>query len=322
MKSKEELKSLFENGDIPKQEEFWEWQDSYWHKDEKLPTDNTGLYKIKGSVADKAALDALTEMTEGDVYNLLDTGANYVYVLDLNNTGVAGWDDLFGSVDLSSINLQTVLDNGSEANDGDSESAFVLDIVNRIFRSYHNSPTGGTAIYQTRDSMALGASDQLEGNTELTITPDRLVLNSDGVNGVFEVNTTTGINSVYDYSATAQDLDFVQKKYVDLKNNYTVNEEAIGTWIDGSAIFRKVINIIDTSESVSIDMGFKTPVLIREQLIYDYEDSGVHLSLSGKVQNGHTGEWGVFDNFFNIENPHGTLLTNVYAILEYVKPLE
>ncbi|MBW7675498.1 hypothetical protein [Chryseobacterium chendengshani] len=39
MKSKEELKRLFENGDIPKQEEFWEWQESYWHKDEQLPVD-------------------------------------------------------------------------------------------------------------------------------------------------------------------------------------------------------------------------------------------------------------------------------------------
>ncbi|WP_288376374.1 leucine-rich repeat domain-containing protein [uncultured Chryseobacterium sp.] len=37
MKTKEELKLYFENGDIPKQEDFWEWQNSYWHKSEKLP---------------------------------------------------------------------------------------------------------------------------------------------------------------------------------------------------------------------------------------------------------------------------------------------
>lgn len=37
MLSKQDLKLRFENGDIPKQEEFWEWQDSYWHKDEKIP---------------------------------------------------------------------------------------------------------------------------------------------------------------------------------------------------------------------------------------------------------------------------------------------
>ncbi|WP_160137170.1 leucine-rich repeat domain-containing protein [Chryseobacterium sp. c4a] len=36
MKTKQELKLYFENGDIPKQEDFWAWQDSYWHKDEKL----------------------------------------------------------------------------------------------------------------------------------------------------------------------------------------------------------------------------------------------------------------------------------------------
>jgi len=36
MKSKQELKKYFENGDKPTQEQFWEWQDSYWHKDEKL----------------------------------------------------------------------------------------------------------------------------------------------------------------------------------------------------------------------------------------------------------------------------------------------
>lgn len=36
MKTKEELRLKFENGDRPKQENFWEWMDSYWHKDEKI----------------------------------------------------------------------------------------------------------------------------------------------------------------------------------------------------------------------------------------------------------------------------------------------
>lgn len=34
MTSKTELKSYFENGDIPNQEQFWAWMDSYWHKEE------------------------------------------------------------------------------------------------------------------------------------------------------------------------------------------------------------------------------------------------------------------------------------------------
>lgn len=37
MKTKQELKKYFENGDIPVQEDFWEWQESYWHKDEMIP---------------------------------------------------------------------------------------------------------------------------------------------------------------------------------------------------------------------------------------------------------------------------------------------
>lgn len=43
MKTKEELKLYFENGDIPKQEDFWEWQNSYWHKNEKLPNSSLEL---------------------------------------------------------------------------------------------------------------------------------------------------------------------------------------------------------------------------------------------------------------------------------------
>ncbi|MCS3870480.1 hypothetical protein J3D55_003396 [Chryseobacterium ginsenosidimutans] len=34
MKTKEELKLYFEKGDKPTQEQFWQWMDSYWHKEE------------------------------------------------------------------------------------------------------------------------------------------------------------------------------------------------------------------------------------------------------------------------------------------------
>lgn len=118
MKSKEELKKLFENGDKPTQENFWEWQDSYWHKDEKLPTENTGIYKIKGSVPDLTALHLMNSMSEGDVYNLLDTGDNYVYVFDLNNTGEAGWDKLSGIVDLSNYATITYVEEKIGSDEG------------------------------------------------------------------------------------------------------------------------------------------------------------------------------------------------------------
>lgn len=36
MKTKTELKSYFETGDKPTQDQFYEWMDSYWHKEEKI----------------------------------------------------------------------------------------------------------------------------------------------------------------------------------------------------------------------------------------------------------------------------------------------
>jgi len=43
MKTKEELKLYFENGDKPTQEHFWQWLDSYWHKEEKIASESIDL---------------------------------------------------------------------------------------------------------------------------------------------------------------------------------------------------------------------------------------------------------------------------------------
>jgi len=40
MLNKQELKKLFENGDVPKQEDFWQWQESYFHKEDVIPAAN------------------------------------------------------------------------------------------------------------------------------------------------------------------------------------------------------------------------------------------------------------------------------------------
>ncbi|WP_415327935.1 leucine-rich repeat domain-containing protein [Chryseobacterium sp. MMS23-Vi53] len=43
MITKEKLKLYFEEGDKPTQDEFWEWMDSYWHKEEKIPQESLGI---------------------------------------------------------------------------------------------------------------------------------------------------------------------------------------------------------------------------------------------------------------------------------------
>lgn len=47
------LKEKFETNDIPKEEDFSDWMDSYWHKDEKIPMDNLNI--DVSSKADKTA---------------------------------------------------------------------------------------------------------------------------------------------------------------------------------------------------------------------------------------------------------------------------
>lgn len=89
----------------------------------------SATYRAKGSVNNFASLPT-TGNKQGDVWNLIDTGANYVWVLNLNNTGIAGWDNLSGVVDLSSyatisaMNTALALKVDKIAGKGLSESDF------------------------------------------------------------------------------------------------------------------------------------------------------------------------------------------------------
>ena len=60
------------------------------------------VYKFKGNVANYEALLEIEEKSQGDVYNLLDTGANYAW------TGTE-WDKLSETIDLSAYVTKTEL---------------------------------------------------------------------------------------------------------------------------------------------------------------------------------------------------------------------
>lgn len=83
MKTKEELRQVFENGDKPRQEDFWDWQDSYWHKGENIPFD-------KISEKDQVAMYDATKanyvmMKDGSIKEARDLGKN-ISNADLSNT--------------------------------------------------------------------------------------------------------------------------------------------------------------------------------------------------------------------------------------------
>ncbi|GEM_PF-3112831 len=43
MTTREKLKKYFEAGDKPTQQEFYEWLDSYWHKEDKIPQESLNI---------------------------------------------------------------------------------------------------------------------------------------------------------------------------------------------------------------------------------------------------------------------------------------
>ncbi|WP_312392097.1 leucine-rich repeat domain-containing protein [Chryseobacterium sp.] len=90
MKTKEELKLYFENGDKPTQEQFWEWMDSYWHKNEKIsrdsidwvaqeqflysPTDSTELIGISKTII----IPEGTKVIGASSFNFVGIYKNYI----------------------------------------------------------------------------------------------------------------------------------------------------------------------------------------------------------------------------------------------------
>ena len=75
MKTKEELKLYFENGDKPTQDHFWQWLDSYWHKEEKID-----MTKIAGLENGPRANDFYAEMDENGNASLAHVSKRRVFI--------------------------------------------------------------------------------------------------------------------------------------------------------------------------------------------------------------------------------------------------
>jgi hypothetical protein len=75
MKTKEELKLYFENGDKPTQEHFWQWLDSYWHKEEKID-----MTKIAGLENGPRANDFYAEIDENGNASIAHVSKRRIFI--------------------------------------------------------------------------------------------------------------------------------------------------------------------------------------------------------------------------------------------------
>lgn len=73
-----------------------------------------GIYTVKGSLANFEELEIIENAQIGDVYNLLDTGANYVYT-------DSGWDKLSETIDFSNYYTKEEIDGLIEQIKGGTE---------------------------------------------------------------------------------------------------------------------------------------------------------------------------------------------------------
>ncbi|EHM7983028.1 PKD domain-containing protein [Elizabethkingia anophelis] len=87
MTSKTELKSYFENGDIPNQEQFWAWMDSYWHKEETIDPNAVQYTNTQPTVYKVGGVPTGTTFENMPIKQVLD----YIF---------------YGKVDLSSTEIK------------------------------------------------------------------------------------------------------------------------------------------------------------------------------------------------------------------------
>ena len=77
------LKSWFKRGFKPLQQQFYDWMDSYWHKDEQLPISSVnGLENILNTLPSRESINALATLF---LPELINATADFVYTLKANS---------------------------------------------------------------------------------------------------------------------------------------------------------------------------------------------------------------------------------------------
>lgn len=130
-----------------------------------LKSDISSVYKVKGSKANKAELDDIVDKEVGDVYNLTDTGVNYVW------TGTE-WDSLSGNVDLTGYYTKTQADDkfvAKEAGKGLSDNNFTLMDKAKLGGIEMHAQVNKIEEIQTHDGTPLTITDKKVKLPELTV---------------------------------------------------------------------------------------------------------------------------------------------------------
>ena len=153
-----------------------------------LKSDISSVYKVKGSKANKTELDGIVDKEVGDVYNLADTGVNYVW------TGTE-WDSLSGNVDLTGYYTKTEADGKFVAKET-GKGLSTNDLTNELKAKIENTKSGGIYLTTARLAQTIGQSKVIAIGNISGLSADKVVVNEtiiyDDNNGIGVVEAIAG----------------------------------------------------------------------------------------------------------------------------------
>jgi len=231
MKSKDELKQLFENGDQPIQEHFWDWQDSYWHKEEKLPLEQVNYdFSQKADLVDgkvpasqlPSYVDDILEFAnfttfpvigeQGKLYMSLDTNKLYRWS-GSNYIDVAQYSDLQKVMNAGSHAVLKNSDYSTQADFDSSGIQFVASRINGVYEWGQVTVSAGNVVLMTGDNNSvngLGYGVYATNTDGLLIFPKEL--NADSSFTKILVSKPDGTIGLTDISNTLDSLQTVVDK--------------------------------------------------------------------------------------------------------------
>ena len=153
-----------------------------------LKSDISSVYKVKGSKANKTELDDIVDKEVGDVYNLTDTGVNYVW------TGTE-WDSLSGNVDLTGYYTKAQADGKFVAKET-GKGLSTNDLTNELKAKIENTKSGGIYLTTARLAQTIGQSKVIAIGNVSGLSADKVVVNEtiiyDDSNGIGVVEAIAG----------------------------------------------------------------------------------------------------------------------------------
>ena len=168
------IKLWFKTGLKPKQNQFWAWMDSFWHKEEKIPQDQIeGLTATLGGKVDVSSLANINS----DIRNLNENKANTsdldnkANVLDLNQKANADASNINAQKFYEAIRSHIPVGGGTTA---DISKAEVSKMIENITIGGANLLKNTALPIFTANSQGRGAVSQMSDGTGYFVryTPD------------------------------------------------------------------------------------------------------------------------------------------------------